>query len=296
MFLSIISIKDWGKYSVNKAQMSVFPLFFINTFCNFEGKFKNTDIRTKLSRIILCLFLASANIVYADKLDSSLSLQKKSMQSSKLSQKKISKLADKTQDLAVEYRSTLHKISSLKIYNAQLDKVIGSQKKEITSLNQQLNDIDVTQKEIVPLILKMLDTLDTFIQLDIPFLVAERTNRIQALREIMDRADITVSEKYRRVIEAYQIETEYGRTIEAYESNLPASDAKRTVELLRIGRLGLFYLSLDGNEAGFWDKKNRNWVKLDNSFQRSIYDGIRIARKQAAPDLLLLPVSFSEQP
>jgi len=245
---------------------------------------------------MLAIFLSTINVGYADKLDSSLSLQKKTMQTSQLSQKKVSDLADKTQDLAAEYRSTLHKTSSLKIYNMQLEKVIGSQKKEISSLSQQLDDIDVTQKEIVPLILKMLDTLDSFIQLDTPFLITERTNRIRALRELMDRADITISEKYRRVIEAYQIETEYGRTIEAYESSLSASQTTRTVELLRIGRLGLFYLSLDGSEVGFWDKKNKTWVQLDNSFRRSISDGIRIARKQAAPDLLSLPVSFAEQP
>jgi len=292
----IAVIRDRGKHSVGNSQEFALPLFLTQVFRNFRTKVKKIQLNTKISRIVLCLFLASANIAYADKLDSSLSLQKESIHTSKSSQKKINKLADKAQDLATEYRATLHKISSLKIYNTQLDKVIGSQKKEISSLNQQLKDIDITQKEIVPLILKMLDMLNTFIQLDTPFLVTERSNRIQALREIMDRADITVSEKYRRVIEAYQIEIEYGRTIEAYESHLPASQTKRTVELLRVGRLGLFYLSLDGNEVGFWDKKSKNWVKLDNSFRRSVSDGIRIARKQAAPNLLLLPVNFVEQP
>ncbi len=296
MFLFNIAIKNQEKNSFYNSQVSVFFIFLVQAILKIKMGFSKTKFHSNVSRLVLCIFLANANIAYADKLESSLSVQKKSMHTSKLAQKNVSDLADVTQDLAVEYRSTLHKISSLKIYNAQLNKVIGSQEKEISSLNQQLKDIDVTQKEIVPLILKMLDTLDKFIQLDTPFLVTERTNRIQALRELMDRADISISEKYRRVIEAYQIEIEYGRTIEAYESSLPASQLTRTVELLRIGRLGLFYLSLDGSEVGFWNKNSKNWVQLDSSFRRSISDGIRIARKQAAPDLLSLPVSFVEQP
>jgi len=244
---------------------------------------------------VCLLFLVCFNPSIADNLDSSLSIEKKSMQRSQLSQKKIDGLADKTQAMASDYSATLRKIQSLNIYNAQLDKVISSQRDEISSLNKQLKDIDVTQKEIVPLILKMLDTLEQFIELDLPFLVTERSNRIQMLRKLLDRGDISISEKYRRVIEAYQIETEYGRTIEAYEDSLPASEHKRTVELLRIGRLGLFYLSLDGNEVGYWDKTQKTWVKLENHMRRSISDGIRIAKKQAAPDLLVLPVSFAEQ-
>ncbi len=296
MLLSITMLNDLEKCKVKPLRISVLFVFLTHHFGIFLGNLKKTELQKIITQTVLFVFLASANVGYADKLESSLSVQKKSIETSQLSQKKVNNLADKTQELAAEYRSTLHKINSLKIYNTQLDKVIESQKTEILSLNKQIEDIDVTQKEIVPLVVKMLNTLETFIQLDTPFLMDERTKRIQELRKMMDRADVTVSEKYRRVIEAYQIETEYGRTIEAYESGLPASQNSRTVELLRIGRLGLFYLSLDGNEVGFWDKKSKKWIQLDSSYQRSISDGIRIARKQAAPGLLSLPVNFAEQP
>jgi len=52
---------------------------------------------------------------------------------------------------------------------------------------------------------------------------------------MMPRADVTVSEKYRRIVEAYQLEMEYGRTI----GGLPRRAYGKTVDFLaRVGASG----------------------------------------------------------
>ena len=85
---------------------------------------------------------------------------------------------------------------------------------------------------------KMLDTLEQFVALDVPFLLEERSEpRRELLEEMMARADVTLSEKYRRIVEAYQVEMDYGRTIEAYEGKLGDGDDARTVQFLRVGRV-----------------------------------------------------------
>ena len=118
--------------------------------------------------------------------------------------------------------------------------------------------------------------------------------RIQQLRELMERPDVPTSEKYRRVTEAYQIELEYGHTIEGYEGEIEVDGATRTVAFLRYGRLGLYYQTLDGLEIGFWDKQQDRWVKLDNEYRQSMDRAMRIARKQLPPDLTRLPVPAPE--
>ena len=105
----------------------------------------------------------------------------------------------------------------------------------------------------------------------------------------MDRADVTNAEKYRRIVEAYQIENDYGRTIEAYRGSLKLGDRERTVDFLRFGRIALVYQSLDESEAGVWSQETRSWLPLDASHRSAIRAGLRIARKQAAPDLIELP-------
>jgi hypothetical protein len=106
----------------------------------------------------------------------------------------------------------------------------------------------------------------------------------------MHRADVTESEKYRNIMEAYQIENEYGRTIEAYRSTLAQDDKEVTVDFLRVGRIALIYQTLDESEAGVWNQQTRSWEPLDRSFRSAIRDGLRIARKQSAPDLIRLPL------
>jgi hypothetical protein len=140
----------------------------------------------------------------------------------------------------------------------------------------------------------MIDALENFIELDVPFLERERSERLAGLRELVDRADVTDAEKYRRIMEAYQIENEYGRTIEAYRSTIANTGAERTVDFLRVGRIALVYLTLEGSEAGAWDQQTKGWVELDASYRNAISQGLRVARKQAAPELIRVPLPAPE--
>jgi len=210
------------------------------------------------------------------------------------SQERIDKVDDQTDDMAAEYRATIDQIESLRVYNAQLSKLIASQEEELASLDHQIANVTVIGREVTPLMLRMVDGLDQFIQLDVPMLVKEREARLANLRELMDRADVEDSEKYRRIMEAYQIENEYGRTIEVYQDTLTMDGQERTLDFLRIGRISLLYQTLDGEEVGAWDQAERKWVKLDSEYRDSIRKGVRIARKQLAPDMIRVPVTAPE--
>src|SRR5262249_43775831 len=137
-------------------------------------------------------------------------------------------------------------------------------------------------------------TLERFVSLDVPFLAEERRRRIANLKDMMERADVTVSEKYRRVVEAYQIEMEYGRTLEAYEARLGDSADARTVEFLRVGRVALMYQTLDRKETGYWDARKRQWV-VDNEYGHAFAKNIEVAKKMRAPDLLVVPVAAPQR-
>ena len=206
------------------------------------------------------------------------------------SQKRVDQVSDETDALLSEYRSTLKQTDSLRVYNKQMDDLIASQEAEMASLRDQLDRVELVGRGVTPLMLRMLDGIETFIELDVPFLITERTERIASLREMMGRADVTNAEKYRRILEAYQIENEYGRTIEAYRGTIDNSGAERTVDFLRVGRIALVYQTLDGVESGVWSQQERRWEALDPSYRSGIREGLRVARKQTAPDMIRLPL------
>ena len=206
------------------------------------------------------------------------------------SQKRIDDISDTTETLFAKYSNTLKQIDSIRVYNSQMRELIASQEMELASLQSQLDQVEVVGRSVMPLMLKMIDAYEALVELDLPFLLDERSKRITDLRKLMKRSDVTSAEKYRRIMEAYQIENEYGRTIEAYRSTLDLQGREATVDFLRFGRIALVYQTPDGTEAGVWNHEKKTWEPLDPRYRGAIRDGLRIARKQAAPDLIRLPL------
>ncbi len=211
------------------------------------------------------------------------------------SQQRIDKLDDETSQLVREYRAALAQLQSLREYNAQLEKLIVAQKEEMVSIRKQIEDVTNVDRTIVPLMFRMIDALEQFVKLDVPFLIEERTERLANLRALMDRSDASPAEKYRKILEAYEIENEYGRTIEAYEGELTVDGEERTVAFLRIGRVSLIYQTLDGGDSGVWSQESRAFNDLDGDFDSEIRSALRVAKQQAAPDLLIVPVARTAQ-
>ncbi|HJL81321.1 MAG TPA: DUF3450 domain-containing protein, partial [Gammaproteobacteria bacterium] len=153
--------------------------------------------------------------------------------------------------------------------------------------------VSIINRQIVPVMTRMIESLEQFISLDVPFLKEERTNRVKNLKEMMVRQDVTVAEKYRKVTEAYQIENDYGRTIETYKDTLEVDGAILELDFLRVGRISLMYQSVDGKVSGVWNQKKQSWEDADNS-RNQIKMGLRIAKKMVPPDLVILPVDSPE--
>jgi hypothetical protein len=206
------------------------------------------------------------------------------------SQKRIDEIGDETDALLSNYRTALKQIESIDAYNRQMRDLIMAQQNELASLDDQLERVQSVSRSVTPLMIRMIDSIDQFVELDVPFLIEERMQRVDGLRGLMGRADVTTAEKFRQIMEAYQVENEYGRTIEAYRASLAIEGRQTTVDFLRFGRIALVYQSLDEQERGVWSQEDRAFLPLGSEYRSPIRNGLRIARKQAAPDLIRLPL------
>jgi hypothetical protein len=241
-------------------------------------------------KFLFLLMFSFSVMAQKEKLGANLKEQVVSDQITIDSQKTINKIDDENNSLFLEYRNTLRQIENTKAYNNQVAQLIESQKSEKLSLLKQIDGLKTANQEIVPLMDHMVTTLSDLVKGDTPFLKEERLKRVDDLKEMMKRADVSTSEKYRRIMEAYQIENDYGRTLEAYRGNITLDENSLTVDFLRVGRLLLLYQTLDSKIQGVWDQKTKKWLPLEDDYRRSIVEGLKMARKQTTPNLMTLPL------
>lgn len=258
-----------------------------------------TPSKSRITRALALLVSAGAVALVAapagaQTLDSAVAAQGEADKAAATSQKRINEIRDRLQDASSRYAAAQADADSLEKYNAQLEKQVTAQRDEMASIEKQLLDIETTNREVHPLMQRMVDALERFIALDVPFLLEERTQRVKSLQEMMTRADVTISEKYRRIMEAYQIELENGRTLDTYDGVLTKDGVERTVSFVRLGRISLMYQSLDGAETGYWDAASKQWV-VDNSYADAVAEARRVAKKDGAPDLLTIPVPAPQE-
>ena len=265
---------------------------------SFFGRSGRTNRSNKLSAVIAfatATALASFGpAAFATTLNDIYQVADQMNQAALRSQSKIDALTEETRKLLNEYKTVLKEIEGLRVYNRQLEKQISNQESEMTQLSTSIDEVTVIERQITPLMLRMIDGLEQFVSLDMPFLLKERSDRIDRLREMMDRADVAVSEKFSQVLRAYQIENEYGRTMETYGDTIDIGGTERKVDILKVGRVALVYQTPDGEETGMYNKNTSAFEPVGDEYQASVRQGIRMARQQATQDMFSIPVHGAE--
>jgi hypothetical protein len=242
------------------------------------------------STIAGVLALAGSNIAAADALTDLQKAEAQIFKASAKSQSKIDSIYEQTQDLLAEYRTTVDEAEVLSGYNDHVQRMVDDQKANIASLQRQIDGIDRIKQGVVPLMYKMIDTLEQFVELDVPMNVEGRKERIATLRDVMNDSNVTTSEQFRLVLEAYEIEANYGTVFDAYQGELDLGDRVITADFVHMGRVALIAQSLDYKEAWVWNNGTRSWDTLGDEYAKTITDTIRMARKQLPMDLTKLPV------
>lgn len=213
------------------------------------------------------------------------------LQDNRQAQQTIDGSLEQIETLERDFQSELQLLDSLNMYNNMLKRQLDDQDAQITKLNTSINNATQIERQIMPLLVRMMEALDNFVAVDMPFLIDERTARIDTLKALLTRSEFTTSEKTRRVFEAFQIENEYGYTIESYKGRVSLDGNQFAVDFLRIGRVGLLYRDLAGERVGFWNKQTNAWQPLTESqYKRHIFNGLKIAKEEISPTLITLPM------
>lgn len=246
------------------------------------------------SRSVLVFISLFASFCHGQGVEDVVAQQEQLQRDAQESQQRIEALDDESLAMLAAYNREQERYEDLTTYNENLRQLLANQAIEKQRFAAELAEVEVVRQAIVPLMVEMVDVLEQFIELDQPMLVRERSARLETLKSVLTRSDVDISEKYRRVIESYQIEAEYGQSLEVYEGPISLDGKALTVDFLRVGRVGLYFLSLDREEAGIWNPATSSWYKLDNRYLDAMDYAVRVAREQAPPNLIELPLWSGE--
>lgn len=218
------------------------------------------------------------------------------LQQAQQAQQQIDTIHEQATELASDYQSTLELVDGLEIYLQLLGSQLSNQEQEMASLRKSIADAAVIERQIIPLLQRMIDGLEQFIELDVPFLREERQQRVSKLRTLLTRSGVTAAEKCRRVFEAYEIENDYGRSIEHYTAKLELGDKTFDADFLRVGRVALLFQLIGQDQVGYWQSDEKDWVLSDDSaLRRAVSQGIDVARKEVSPQMVTIPVRLSQK-
>jgi len=216
----------------------------------------------------------------------------------------------------VAYSNILEAISAQKISLAQQKLFVAQQDAEIKSLNEQIDGVEEWKASIDPMVGKMTTSIANKIKSDYPFDLNRRLPRLQSLEKTIKDPAATVGEKYRKALNIYKLEVNYGQSMEAQKGDHPINPTIRVgddrfekdedgkvkldknglpVEVfdgsyLRYGRLAYVYLQADGSQALRYDLNAREWVELPKSSIADIRRGVKIASGEAAPNVVRAPL------
>lgn len=237
----------------------------------------------------------SASLAVGQSVNDVLQAEQKRIKQAQAEQDQIDKIAAQTRSKFDEYQRVLKDIDGLVVYNNVQQNLIDDQNQQLDDLRSSIDEVSVIERQILPLMIRMISGLQQFVELDVPFLKDEREERVASLRELVNRSDVTTAEKFRNVMEAWQIEIDYGRTAETYTAELSLNGAEREVNFLRIGRVALLYLTPDGKTAGVWDQASRSWQPLSGDYIDSIRKGLEVVRQTGQPEMFMIPVPAPEE-
>ncbi len=238
------------------------------------------------------IFISISISAQARQLEEIQKIGEKKLREAEQSQIKIDKIVEGAQERLIKYRALLKQIEGLKVYNEQLSTQAAGQENLIKRFDESIAQVALIERQMLPLLTKMADSLTDYVELDIPFHVAERKERMAFVQDSLTAADVDVSEKFRQVIEAYQIENEYGRKIDTYQDIVTLNGTEQEVNVLRVGRIAMVCQSKDTKNSARWDHNSETWELLDNAtYRNAIRQGIKMAKKQTSIDILTLPIA-----
>mgnify|MGYP002621025067 CR=1 FL=1 len=222
-------------------------------------------------------------------LDQALQVARQSTQEGAAAQQQIDEIADRAGDLERQYLALRQQIEDQRVFVEQQEVFLRSQQNELEALQFQLERVSTIERDLTPMLLNMYVALEEFIASDMPFQTDVRQARLANIQELLGDAGTSPAEKYRVILNAYEIESAYGRSLRTYLEEADIDGVPTDVTMLQFGRVAIVRI-LPDSSMEIMTKSNPEWRPLSSSHATNVQRALRIAQEVTTPDVMVVPL------
>lgn len=223
-------------------------------------------------------------------LDTALQVARQSTADGAAAQEQINQVADAADNLERQYLALTQQIEDQEVFIQQQEVFLQSQAVEIAELQRQLERVDQLESELIPMLLEMTVALEDFVAQDLPFMMDERQARLDNIRTLLADSQISPAETYRVILNAFDIESSYGRGLQVYSEEAEIDGVLEKVKYVQLGRLALIRTVEGASRMDIMTKENQEWQRLPGSYAANVLRATRIGEEVTTPDLFVAPL------
>ena len=244
---------------------------------------------------VLCILTAAAGFAQEETPEQVTGTVKETVDTARRTQQELDDWAAERQSLETRYRTAQANITYLEERLARQQEKAEALDDKVGELERRLRESGRLKAVIQDSMNVVLSRLEAVVARDLPFLPRERSARLAGLRRELAEPDLGAAEKLRLLLEALLVEAQYGETVEVTPMDLELGGTEISVDVLRIGRLALFWRTPDGSQVGSWDPVTRSWNVLPDKYRRRIGQAMEIASRMRPVELVALPLGRIER-
>ena len=141
--------------------------------------------------LIMVATLLGSTLVFSDQIQPLLDIGEERQVSEQASQTKIDSMDDDTSLIVNEYKTVSKQIEGLRVYNAQMRMQIDRQEARLKEIDKTMKEAQIMQRQIPPFTRRLLAGIEKSIELDMPFHLAERKERVAFAMAAIDNPTVS---------------------------------------------------------------------------------------------------------
>ncbi len=192
--------------------------------------------------------------------------------------------------LEAEYQELEEANRQLSEENRVLQERVDAARRSVADMRSEILSLQQVSEKLSPYLQQVWSRLKAGVDESLPFDMPQRRRRVARIGQKLAQEDLSIGVRFRELTDALLVEARYGNSVDVGTRQIPLEGQPVMVRVLRLGRLGLFYLTLDHKSAGTWDPAASAWKALPEAYTEEVVKAFQIGSRQRSVELLTLPL------